>query len=134
MNNKERKELLQQKENWHTFANLLSRAINDMNCVNRFDEVCEVLVNFIHLSKQLFRNTDKKISSIVAKLEEFLDNAQQQMDGIEKKSKPLIQQAVSLYNAEYQGDLSFDGDIDKWFNRTFPLMVLYVNKKMKAGD
>jgi hypothetical protein len=130
---KERKELLKKKESWQAFSNLLSRAMSDLNRTTKFDETCEVLENFVSLGKQLFKNQDERICSIINKMEKFLDEAQRKMYELDQKAKPLIQDTVDLYNAKYQGDLSFDGDVDQWFNRTFPLVVLYINKKIKEG-
>ena len=133
MTGKERKELLKKKESWQAFSNLLSRAMSDLNRTTKFDEICEVLENFVSLGKQLFKNQDERICSIINKMEKFLDEAQRKMYELDQKAKPLIQDTVDLYNAKYQGDLSFDGDVDQWFNRTFPLVVLYINKKIKEG-
>lgn len=134
MNRKEKKELLEKKENWQAFSNLLSRAISDLSRAKKFDEMCEVLQNFIYLGRQLFKNQDGKINEMIDKLEVFLDKIQKQMYGINKGVEPLIQETIDLYNSSYQGDLTFDGDVDQWFNRTFPLIVLYVNKRIKEGD
>lgn len=133
MTRKERKELLKKKENWQAFSNLLSRAISDLNRTTKFDETCEVLENFIYLGRQLFKSQDDKINEIINKMEKFLESARKKMYDLDQKAKPLIQNTVDLYNAKYQGDLTFDGDVEQWFNRTFPLIVLYINKKVKEG-
>lgn len=133
MTRKEKKELIQKKENWQAFSNLLTRAINDLNRTTKFDEICDVIENFIYLSRQLFKN-DEKIDEIIKKLENFLEESHTQMYNFKKKAEPLIQETIDLYNSKYHGDLSFDGDIEKWFNRTFPLIVLYVNRRIKEGD
>lgn len=134
MTRKEKKELIKKKENWQAFSNLLTRAINDLNRTTKFDETCDVIENFIYLSRKLFKNQDEKIDEIIKKLENFLEESHAQMYNLKKKAEPLIQETVDLYNSKYQGDLSFDGDIEKWFNRTFPLIVLYVNKRIKEGE
>lgn len=133
---KERKEYLKKRENWQAFSNLLARAISDLNRSTKFDETCEVLDNFIYLGRQLFKGQDEKVCEIIDRLEDFVEDARRQMYELDNKAKPLIHKTIDLYNSNYGGDLTFDNNdnVEQWFNRTFPLIALYVNKKIKEGD
>ena len=131
---KEKKLLIRQKENWQAFSNLLARAIGDLGRSTKFDETCEIIENFVYLSRQLFGDDDEKISRLIDKLASFVDDARRHMNDIDRKIKPLIESTVDEYNSRYNGDLVFDGDVEQWFNRTFPLVVLYVNRNLKEGD
>lgn len=130
----ERNELIQRRENWQAFSNLLSKAISDLDRTTKFEETCEIINNFIYLSRQLFRKQDEEINEIIDKLDEFVEDAQKKMYDLEQKSKPLIRKTIELYNSMYNGDLTFDNNVEQWFTRTFPLIVLYVNKNIKEGD
>lgn len=130
----ERNELIQRRENWQVFSNLLSKAISDLDRATKFEESCEIINNFIYLSRQLFRKQDEEINEIIDKLDKFIEDAQKKMYDLEQKSKPLIRKTIELYNSMYNGDLTFDNNVEQWFTRTFPLIVLYVNKNTNADN
>lgn len=129
-----RKELIQKRENWQVFSNLLSKAISDLSRATKFEESCEIINNFIYLCRQLFQKQNEEINEIIDKLDEFVENAQKKMYDLEQKAKPLIRKTIELYNSMYNGDLTFDNNVEQWFTRTFPLIVLYVNKNSKVDN
>jgi len=130
----ERKKLMQEKKDWQTFSDLLTRALSDLNRSTKFDEACEVLENFIYLARQLFRDHHAEIEKIINKLQSCLEQGRQQMHELREEIKPNIEKVVEQYNSEFYDGITFDGDVDEWFNRTFPLVVLYVKKKLKQND
>jgi len=136
LSSKEKKELIKKKENWQAFSNLLDKTIIDLKRATKFDEFCDIADNFVYLGSKVFRgqNQDEEIDKIINNLKNFVDEARSHVSDLQNQAKPVINKIVEVYNSEYHGELTFNGDVEQWINRTFPLVRLYVNKKLKEGD
>lgn len=136
MASKEKKELIRKKENWQAFSNLVEKTMNDLKRATKFDEFCDIIDSFVYLGNKVFRgaNQDEEIDKMIDNLKHFVDDARIHMKDLNNQAKPIINEIVEIYNSEYHGELAFNGDVEQWINRTFPLIRLYVNKKIKEGD
>ena len=125
---KERRKLKKRKKTWESFSKLLDRAISDLNRTTKFSEAYSVMENFIFLTEELFGSDDEEVNGMLDKLKAFLENYKGQIDALDRTARPLIEKTNALYNAEVRGDLTFDGDVEQWFSRTFPLVALHLRK------
>ena len=136
MSSKQKKELIQKKENWQAFSNLIDKTTNDLKRSTKFAEFCGIIDDFVYLGNKVFRGSDQdeEIDKIINDLKHFVDDARSHINDLHNQAKPVISKIVEVYNSEYHGELTFNGDVEQWINRTFPLIRLYVNKKLKEGD
>jgi len=130
LTSKEKQELISQEKDWRAFANLLDKTTDDLKRAVKFEETCEIIENFVNLGNKAFKGQNEKIDEIIDGLREFVDDARTKMRKLNQEAKPVINRIVEVYNSEYHGESTFTGDVDQWFNRTFPLIRLYVNKNL----
>ena len=126
-----RKELSDMKEKHgrlDEFLNLFDNFVDNVNRSASFEDTYNIITNFVITCRRSFGRGDKQINSIIDQLTYTAESSRKDMDQVSKEISNLIQEMIKLYNAEFHGDLVFDGDITKWLKRTFPLIRLYVKK------
>lgn len=131
---REVKELKKATGELEKFLGLLETLKTDLQRSTKFDESYELIVKFVRESRQEFRTDNERIWNMIKKLDAVAYDMQKEMNRIKRDAKQLIEKTVKLYNNEFHSDIVFDGDVMKWLSRTFPLVKLYVNKKLKEDD
>jgi len=134
LTSKEVKELKKTTGDLEKFLNLLEKLKTDLQRSTKFDESYELIVKFVRENRQEFRASDERIWNMVKQLDAVAYDMQKEMSKVKHDAKQLIEKTVKLYNNEFHSDIVFDGDVMKWLSRTFPLVKLYVNKKLKEDD
>jgi len=134
LTSREVKELKKATGELEIFLNLLENLKTDLQRSTKFDESYELIVKFVRESRQGFKTNNERIWSITKQLDSVAYDVQKEMNKVKRDAKQLIEKTVKLYNNEFHSDIVFDGDVTKWLSRTFPLIKLYVNKKLKGDD
>jgi len=99
--------------------------MSELKRTTRFFEMCDTVEKFIRDTDNIFQGENEEINRMLEKFESYLNKIQTENREADAKSRKLIEEVVSLYNSEVGGDLVFDGDVEKWFKRAFPLVALY---------
>ncbi|MDR1150404.1 MAG: hypothetical protein LBJ93_02110 [Clostridiales bacterium] len=92
--------------------------------------IIEIVENFISIVKKLSREIDNQlVEDLINKIQSKLDKIQNEKQEKDEEARKIILSTIDLFNSEYGTDLVFEGDVDHFYSKTFPLISYYVNKK-----
>jgi hypothetical protein len=116
------------------FTDLLSRATNDLLKASKFSEMCDILDDLAYILQQSFGTQYPAVNYVVAKIQNLKSESTKKMNEFENGMKPEILDLLDKYNRYFDDNLTFGGNVDEWFSRMFPLVVLYLNKTIKGNN
>jgi hypothetical protein len=124
-----KKEQLEKKKMIESLSNILSNTIAELEHSKSYRDTEEILENFLSITNRISQKIDEPIvEESIDQLQKILEESQSKKRKIDKEAHTLISKTIDLFNNQYGMDLSYDGNVDNFYSKTFPLISYYVNK------